>query len=103
MPQVKPLTYYVDTPSVHNFLEVAGENLENLDKYDAWDIVTILCQATSLGDLDDEPVIDINYTLLYLDLEMSEHCLDCLKTLDCFPIHLISSLTVGILSVAFEI
>ena len=101
----KPLTYFVDTPSVRVFQEFAGESLDKLDEYEAWDIVTILCQAVSLANLNDEKAIDIPNALLMLgtDLQVSPHAKTCLKALDGFPIDLVSGLMVGILSVAFEV
>ena len=101
----KPLTFYVDTPSVRVFQEFAGESLDKLDEYEAWDIVTILCQAVSLANLNDEKTIDIPNALLMLgtDLQVSLHAKNCLKALDGFPIDLVSGLMVGILSVAFEV
>jgi len=101
----KPLTFYVDTPSVRVFQEFAGESLDKLDEYEAWDIVTILCQAVSLANLNDEKTIDIHNALLMMgtDLQVSPHAKNCLKALDGFPIDLVSGLMVGILSVAFEV
>ena len=101
----KPLTFYIDSPSVRVFQEFAGESLDNLDEYEAWDIVTILCQAVSLANLNDEKAIDIPNALLMLgtDLQVSPHAKNCLKALDGFPIDLVSGLMVGILSVAFEV
>ena len=101
----KPLTYFVDTPSVRVFQELAGESLDKLDQYEAWDIVTILCQAVSLANLNDETAIDIPNALLMLgtDLQVSPHAKNCLKALDGFPVDLVSGLMVGILSVAFEV
>ena len=101
----KPLTFYVDSPSVRVFQEFAGESLDKLDEYEAWDIVTILCQAVSLANLNDEKAIDIPNALLMLgtDLQVSPHARKCLKALDGFPIDLVSGLMVGILSVAFEV
>ena len=108
MPQVtisKPLTFYVDTPSVRIFQLLAGESLDKLDEFEAWDIVTILCQAVSLANLNDEPTIDIHNALLMLgtDLQVSPHAKNCLKALHGFPIDLVSGLMIGILSVAFEV
>ena len=62
----KTLTYYVDSPSVRVFQEFAGESLDKLDEYEAWDIVTILCQAVSLANLNDETTIDIHNALLMM-------------------------------------
>jgi hypothetical protein len=52
MPQlvtIRPLTSSVNTPSVRIFQQFAGESLENLDEYEAWDIITALCQSASLA------------------------------------------------------
>ena len=108
MPHVKtskPLTYYIDTPSVRVFQAFAGESLENLDEYEAWDIITVLSQAVSLANLNDESTIDIHNSILMLGAEfsISANAKTCLKALHGFPIDLVSGLMIGILSVAFEV
>jgi hypothetical protein len=100
----KPLTYHCDTPSVRIFQEFAGESLDNLDEYEAWDIITVLSQAVSLANLNNETTIDIPNALLCLsnDLLPSEKCKKCLKALDGFPAAQVNALMIGILAVAFE-
>ena len=108
MPQVtisKPLTFYVDTPSVRIFQLLAGESLDKLDEFEAWDIITVLSQSVSLANLNDEPTIDIHNSILMLGAEfsISANAKTCLKALHGFPIDLVSGLMIGILSVAFEV
>ncbi len=107
MPQVKtskPLTYFVDTPSVRVFQEFAGESLDKLDQDEAWDIITVLAQAVSLANQSDQITIDIAEAIeaLSRDLGISEHCQQCLDALEGFPANQVKALMLGILSVAFE-
>lgn len=107
MPQVKtskPLTYYIDTPIVRVFQEFAGESLNKIDAIEAWDVITVLCQAASLANQYDHRLIDVPEAIeaLSQDLELSDKALECLKALDCFPVNQVHALMGGILSVAFE-
>jgi hypothetical protein len=100
----KPLTYYIDTPSVRIFQEFAGESLDKLDELEAWDVITVLSQAVSLANLNDETTIDIPNALLALHDSVipSGNCKKCLKALDGFPAAQVNLLMMGILAVAFE-
>jgi len=107
MPQAttsKPLTFYIDTPSVRVFQEFAGESLEKLDQTEAWDIITVLAQAVSIANINDWVTIEIEVALSALDtdVEVSEDCYNCLKALQGFPTEQVNALMIGILSVAFE-
>lgn len=104
MATYKPLTYFVDSPSVRVFLEFAGESLENLNEIDAWDIVAVLSQAIALATLDDCPTIDIPSTILGLSesLELSGEARKALKALHGFPCKQVNALMIGIISVAFD-
>ena len=101
----KPLTYFVDTPSVRVFQTFAGESLEKLDQTEAWDIITVLAQAVSIANINDWVTIEIEVALLALDtdVEVSEDCYNCLKALQGFPTAQVNALMIGILSVAFEV
>ena len=108
MPQLvtsKPLTFYVNTPSVRIFQQFAGESLENLDEYDVWDIVMILCQAASLASMSEQSMIDIPEAIEALgdEMEFRDHCKKCLDALHGFPASQVNALMVGILAVAFGI
>ena len=108
MPQLvtsKPLTFYVNTPSVRIFQQFAGESLENLDEYEAWDVITALCQAASLASQYEQATIDIHETIEALgdDIGFSDNCKECLTALHGFPASQVNALMVGILAVAFEI
>ena len=101
----KPLTYFVDTPSVRVFQTFAGESLEKLDQTEAWDIITVLSQAVSIANINDWVTIEIEVALSALDtdVEVSEDCYNCLKALQGFPTAQVNALMIGILSVAFEV
>ena len=101
----KPLTFYIDTPSVRVFQEFAGESLEKLDQTEAWDIITVLAQAVSIANINDWVTIEIEVALSALDtdVEVSEDCYNCLKALQGFPTAQVNALMIGILSVAFEV
>ena len=108
MPQVtisKPLTFYVDTPSVRVFQTFAGESLEKLDEYEAWDIITVLSQSTLTAHMSDTETIDIHSAMLTLSSEfkISTDAKKCLKALHGFPVSQMNVLMIGILSVAFEV
>ena len=100
----KPLIAYVDTPSVRVFQEFAGESLDKLDQYEAWDVITVLSQAVSLANRWDYASIDIPEAidLLNHDVSLSDNCLVCLKALNGFPANKVNALMLGILAVAFE-
>jgi hypothetical protein len=100
----KPLTYFVDTPSVRVFLSFAGETLDNLTVYDAWDVITILCQAACGASINNSETLDIPQAIDCLDhdLDISEDCEKCVKSLDGFPASQVNALMMGILAVAFE-
>ena len=108
MPQVntsRTLASYVDDLDesfVHAFQGFAGENLENLNKCDVWDIITVLCQAASLAESMAEDSIDISEIIdgEYFDLHPSKLCEKCLKTLGGFPLGEVNALMIGILSVS---
>ncbi len=107
MPQVKtskPLTYYVDTPSVRVFQTFAGESLDKLDELEAWDIITVLAQAISLANINDETNIDIFNAILALSesVEISDNARTTLTALHGFPAAQVNALMMGILAVAFE-
>lgn len=107
MPQVKvktskPLTYYVDSPSVRVFQEFAGESLDKLDQFEAWDIITVLCQAVAISTANDQLTIDIPEAIECLDLALSENCQECLNALDGFASNKVNALMLGILAVAFD-
>jgi hypothetical protein len=105
MPQVrtsKPLTYYVDSPSVRVFQEFAGESLDKLDEYEAWDVITVLSQAVASATANDEITIDIPEAIEALDLAISDKTQECLDALNGFPTNKVNALMLGILSVAFE-
>ena len=101
----KPLTYFVDTPSVRVFQTFAGESLEKLDQTEAWDIITVLAQAVSIANINDWVTIEIEVALSALDtdVEVSGNCYNCLKALQGFPTAQVNALMIGILSVAFEV
>jgi hypothetical protein len=101
---MKPLTFYIDTPSVRIFQEFAGESLDKLDELEAWDVITFLSQAVSLANLNDEVTIDIPNAFLALHYSVipSNNCRKCLKALDGFPVAQVNALMIGILAVAFE-
>ena len=99
----KPLTYYIDTPSVRVFQTFAGESLDNLDVYEAWDVITVLCQAASLANQYDQITIDIPEAIECLGMDISDDCEKCLNALHGFPAKQVNALMVGILSVAFEV
>jgi hypothetical protein len=100
----KPLTYYIDTPSVRVFQTFAGDTLEKIDQLEAWDIITVLSQAASLANINDWGTIDIEVALdtLDTDIEVSKNCYECLKALQGFPAAQVNLLMMGILGVAFE-
>ena len=100
----KPLTYYIDTPSVRVFQTFAGETLEKLDELEAWDVVTVLCQAASLANQYDQIAIDIPEAIEALahDVALSEISQTCLNALHGFPAAQVNLLMIGILGVAFE-
>jgi hypothetical protein len=101
---MKPLTYYIDTPSVRVFKSFAGETLEKLDVLEAWDIITVLCQAASLANQYDQIAIDIPEAIEALahDVALSDNCVECLNALHGFPTAQVNLLMIGILGVAFE-
>ena len=101
----KPLTFYIDSPSVRVFQEFAGESLGKLDEYEAWDVITALCQAASLASQYEQATIDIHETIEALgdDIGFSDHCKKCLEALHGFPASQVNALMVGILAVAFEV
>lgn len=108
MPQTKtskPLTYFVDTPSVRVFQTFAGESLDKLDQYEAWDVITVLSQAASLANQYDQSTIDIPEAIEALshDVSLSDNCQECLDALEGFPANQVNALMSGILSVAFEV
>lgn len=106
MPQVKtsrPLTYYIDTPSIRVFQEFAGESLDKLDQFEAWDIITALCQAVASATANDEITIDIPEAIEALDLAITDKTQECLDALDGFPASQVNALMLGILAVAFEV
>ena len=98
----KPLTYFIDTPSVRVFQEFAGESLDKLDQFEAWDLITVLCQAVSIANQYDQVTIDIPEAIEALDLVISDNCLECLNALDGFASNKVNALMLGILSVAFD-
>lgn len=100
----KPLTYYVDSPSVRVFQEFAGESLDKLDQFEAWDVITVLAQAVSLANQYDQVTIDIPEALEALshDLAISDKAQECLNALDGFPSNKVNALMLGILAVAFD-
>ena len=107
MPQIKtskPLTYFIDTPSVRFFQEFAGESLDKLDQFEAWDIITVLCQSVSWANQYDQSAIDIPEAIEALsnDLAISDKTQECLDALDGFPAKQVNALMLGILSVAFD-
>jgi len=101
----KPLTFYIDSPSVRVFQEFAGESLGKLDEYEAWDVITALCQAASLASQYEQATIDIHETIEALgdDIGFSDHCKKCLEALHGFPASQVNALMVGILAVAFDV
>ena len=101
----KPLTFYIDSPSVRVFQEFAGESLDKLDEYEAWDVITALCQAASLASQYDQSTIDIHETIEVLgdDMGFSDHCKKCLEALHGFPASQVNALMAGILAVAFDV
>ena len=100
----KPLTFYIDSPSVRVFQQFAGESLEKLDQTEAWDVITVLSQAVSIANINDWVTIEIEVALSALDtdVEVSGNCYNCLKALQGFPTAQVNALMIGILSVAFE-
>ncbi len=106
MPQInsKPLTYFVSTQSVRVFQEFAGESLDKIDALEAWDIITVLCQAASLANQYDQVTIDIPEAIEALshDVALSDKSQECLDALDGFSANQVKALMLGILSVAFE-
>lgn len=98
------MTYFIDTPSVRVFQEFAGESLDKLDQFEAWDVITVLCQAVSLANQYDQVTIDIPEAIEALshDVSLSDNCQECLNALDGFPTNKVSALMIGILSVAFD-
>ena len=91
----------LDESFVHSFQGFAGENLENLNKCDVWDIITVLCSAASLAESFAEDSIEISEIINAedFDLHLSKLCEKCLGTLNGFPLGEVNALMIGILSV----
>lgn len=101
---MKPLTYYIDTPSVRVFQTFAGDTLENLDQYEVWDIITLLCQAAALANLNNETTIDPIAANKHLaEVELSDEATKCAQALKGFPTHQVNQLMAAILQVAFDV
>jgi hypothetical protein len=93
---------YIDTPSVRVFQTFAGESLENLNQFEVWDIITVLCQALSDAHASDFRVIATDGLVEMLNLEISDGAHHCLKALNKFPENQVNALMKGLLEVAFE-
>lgn len=102
---MKPLTFYIDTPSVRVFQTFAGETLENLDELEAWDIITVLCQSAALANLNDETTLDIPNAILALSesVQISGEVRQTLNALHGFPAIQVNQLMAAILQVAFDV
>ena len=102
---MKPLTYYIDNPSVRVFQTFAGETLENLDELEAWDIITVLCQSAALANLNDETTLDIPNAILALSesVQISGEVRQTLNALHGFPAIQVNQLMAAILQVAFDV
>lgn len=101
---MKPLTCYIDTPSVRTFQTFAGDTLEKLDQYEVWDIITVLCQAVSLANQCKQVKIDTPEAIEALsdDLGISVEAEECLNALNGFPAIQVNQLMAAILQVAFK-
>ncbi len=101
---MKPLTYYIDTPSVRVFQTFAGDTLEKLDQFEVWDIITLLCQAVALANLNDWTTIDpAAANALLPEVELSDDATECVQALKGFPTIQVNQLMAAILQVAFDV
>ena len=81
------------------FENLAGTFLEHLEPYEIWDLMIVLCQSISLANLSNSNTVDtLNSTfLLEAELQMSDNCKECCRTLDKSTLPDIKQLMVGIL------
>ena len=98
-----PITYYIDTPSVRVFLAITGDRLENLDRYELFDIITVLCQATSEARIVDFNKISTSDMVDFLDIVVSDTCQECINALDGFPVSSVDGLLLGLVSMIEEV
>jgi hypothetical protein len=100
--QIMKLTDYLDTPSVRVFQTFAGESLDELSQFEAWDIVTVLCQAVSDANASDFDKISTCKMPMMLNLQVSDRANKCIHALDGFPTDQVNRLMKAILAVGFE-
>ena len=81
------------------FENLAGTFLEHLNQVEIWDLMIVLCQSLSLATMDNSNTVDtLNSTfLLEEELEMSDNCKECCRTLNKSTLADVKQLMVGIL------
>lgn len=99
---MKTITDYIDTPSVRVFQTFAGESLEEIDQFDAWDIITVLCQSLSDATASDFDKISTCSMPAMLHLQISDRANKCINALDGFPASQVNRLIAAIVAVGFE-
>lgn len=81
------------------FDNLAGTFLQHLNTVEIWDLMIILCQSLSLANMNDSNTVDTvnSIVLLSEELELSDNCKECAKTLDKLTLADIKQLMVEIL------
>ena len=98
---MKTITDYINTPSVRVFQTFAGESLDELSQFDAWDIITVLSQAVSDATASDFDKISTCKMSMILNLQVSDRANKCLHALDGFPANQVNRLMAAIIAVGF--
>jgi hypothetical protein len=98
----KQLTDCIDTPSTRLFQEFSGGRLEDLDKFDLLDIITVLCRAACIAGLYSEKTISTDGFVETLNLKVSDIAKNCLTTLNGFPTNQVNQLIKALIEVYGE-
>ena len=98
----RPITYYIDTPSIRVFQAFAGGSLEHLDPIEVWNIHFALMHAALIANDKNSPSLDIEFALKDLDIVPSEKAQKCLLALNGFPIAQINQLVAGMLQISAD-
>jgi hypothetical protein len=99
----KPVTYYVDNSHVRAFLAVAGEVLEALTEIELWDIITVVCQGCAIANTQDSETIDIEESIGFIEMDVSELAKECLETLNGMKVEDCNPFMKGCISVGFGV
>lgn len=81
---MKPLTYFCDTPHTQQLMGMFGDRLQQMERADLIDFVTVFSAACNNADDEDHSEFDLQNLASYMQVVTTDHVDSILKIMDGF-------------------